>query len=62
MQISTAPIKCHQICTLIGSLKYVKFYLRSTEDLYLMSLKIDAKFEDQLIFCFKNGKTLVKFE
>ena len=26
-----------------------------------MTLKIDAKFEEKLIFCFKNDKNLVKF-
>ena len=28
---------------------------------YLMTLKIDAKFEEKLICCFKNDKNLVKF-
>ena len=27
-----------------------------------MTLKIDAKFEEKLIFCFKNDKNLVKFD
>ena len=27
-----------------------------------MKLKIDAKFEEKLIFCFKNGKNLVNFD
>ena len=27
-----------------------------------MTLKIDAKFEEKLIRCFKNGKNLVKFD
>ena len=26
-----------------------------------MTLKIDAKFEEKLIFCFKNDKDLAKF-
>ena len=59
VRISTAHIKFHQIYTLIGSLK---FYLRSTEELYLKTLKVDAKFEKKLIFCFKNDENLVKFE
>ena len=27
-----------------------------------MTLKIDAKFEEKLTCCFKNGKNLVKFD
>ena len=27
-----------------------------------MTLKIDAKFEEKLIFCFKNNKNLEKFD
>ena len=27
-----------------------------------MTLKIDAKFEEKMICCFKNGKNLVKFD
>ena len=27
-----------------------------------MTLKIDAKFEEKLIFCFKNDKNLVTFD
>ena len=43
-----------QICTLISSLKYIKFSQRNTEELlYFMTLKIDAKFEEKLIFCCK---------
>ena len=60
-RLSTAYVKYHQIFTLIGTLKYIKFYLRSTEELYLMTLKIDVKFEEKLIFCFKIDKNLVKF-
>ena len=34
-----------------------------TEELCLMTLKIDAKFEEKLlIFCFKNDKNLVDFD
>ena len=60
-RLSTAYVKYHQIFTLIGTLKYIKFYLRSTEELYLMTLKIDVKFEEILIFCFRIDKNLVKF-
>ena len=44
-RISTAHVKFHQICILIDSLKYIKFQQGSTEKLYPMTLKIDAKFE-----------------
>ena len=30
--------------------------------IYLMILKSDAKFEEKLIFCFKNDKNLVNFD
>ena len=30
--------------------------------MYLTNLKIDAKFEEKLIFCFKNDKKLVQFD
>ena len=30
--------------------------------MYLINLKIDAKFEEKLIFCFKNDKKLVQFD
>ena len=33
-----------------------------TEELCLMTLKIDAKFEEKLICCFKNDKNLVTFD
>ena len=59
-RLLTTHVKFHQICTLIGSLKYIEFQLRRTEELYLMTLKIDAKFEDKLIFCFKKWQELGK--
>ena len=43
-------------------LKYIKFQLKSTEGLCLMTLKRDAKFEQKLICCFKNEKNLVNFD
>ena len=49
-RISTAHVKFHQICTLIGS-----FYL------CLMTLKSDVEFKEKLICCFKNDKNLVNF-
>ena len=36
--------------------------LLSSEELYLMSLKIDVKFEEKLICYLKNDKNLVKFD
>ena len=36
--------------------------LNSTEELCLITLDIDAKFEEKLICCFKNDKNLVKFD
>ena len=35
---------------------------KSTEELCLMILKIDAKFEEKPIFCFKIDKNLVNFD
>ena len=35
---------------------------KSIEDFCLMTLKSDAKFEEKLIFCFKNHKNLVDFD
>ena len=61
-RLSTAHVKFDQVCTLIGFLKYIKFYLRSTGELYLMTVKIEAKFEKTLIFCFTYDKNLVKFD
>ena len=43
-------------------LKYIKFQLKNIEELFLMTLKSDAKFEEKLICCFKNGKNLVNFD
>ena len=34
---------------------------KSIEDLCLMTLKIDTKFEEKLICCFRNDKNLVNF-
>ena len=41
-KLSTVHAKFHQICT-----------LKSTEELCLMTLKSDARFEEKLICCFK---------
>ena len=42
-----SDLRFHQICTWIGSFcwKYIKFQLKITEELFLMTRKIDAKFE-----------------
>ena len=47
-RLSTAHVKLHQICTLIDSFcwKYIKSNLKKY--LCLMTLKIDAKFEEKL--------------
>ena len=60
---STAQMKFHQLCTLIGSFcwKYIKFQLKSTEELCLMTPKSNAKSEEKTIRCFKNDKNLVNF-
>ena len=63
-RLLTAHVKFHQICTLIGSFcrKYIKFQLKSTEDLCLKTLKSDAKFEDKLNCGLENDMgNLAKF-
>ena len=37
-------------------------YILSTEELCLITLNTDAKFEEKLICCFKNDKKLVNFD
>ena len=63
-RLPTAHMKFHQFCTLIGSFcwKYIQFQLTSREELCLMTLRSDAKFEEKLICCFKNDKNLVNFD
>ena len=41
---------------------YKNFILQSAEELYLMILKSDAKFEENPICCFKDDKNLVNFD
>ena len=42
---------------------YTKFQLKSTEELLcLITLTIDAKFEEKLICCFKNDENLMNFD
>ena len=54
-RLSTAHVKFEQICTLIGCFcwKYIKFYRKGTEELCLMTLKSDVKFEEKPICCSK---------
>ena len=49
-RLSTVHMKFYQICTLRDSFcwKYVKFQLKSIEDLCCMTRKIDRKFEEKL--------------
>ena len=57
--------KISNICTLMGCfwLKYILFELKiNTEELCLMALNIDAKFEGKLICALKNDmKNLANF-
>ena len=61
-RLSIAHVKFYEICTLIGSFcwKYIKFQQKRTDELYLMTLKSNVKFEKKLICCFKYDKNLVK--
>ena len=43
-------------------LKYIEFWIKMYRGVtYLTILKIDAKFEEKPICCFKNDKNLVSF-
>ena len=43
--------------------KFLKVYkISSTEGLCLMTLKIDAKFDEKLICCSKTGKKMIAFD
>ena len=48
--------KSQKLCTLSGSYcaKYLMFDLKSTEELSFMTLKSDAKFDEQLTCVLKN--------
>ena len=57
-------LKISQICTVMGFFwaKYIIFDLKSTGELCLVTLNIDATFEGKLICAFKNDmKNLTKF-
>ena len=44
------------------SQQHIKFQLKGTEELFLMTLKKDPIFEEKLTFCLKNDmRNLVKF-
>ena len=64
LRLLTTHMKFGQICTLIGSFcwKCIKLQLKSIEEFFLMTLKSDAKFEEKLIFFFRNDKKLVTFD
>ena len=42
--------------------KYTTFDLKKYRGIYFMIPKSGAKFEEKLIFCFKNAKNLVSFD
>ena len=63
-RLLTAQVKFHQMFTLIGYFcwKYIKFELKKIWTMSLMIPKSGAKFEEKLIFCFKNDNNLVNFD
>ena len=63
VRLSTAQVKFHQIRTLIGLFywMYIKSQLNVWKSCF-MTPKSGAKFEEKLIFCFKNDKNLVNFD
>ena len=63
-RLSTSQMKFHQLCTLISSFcwKYIKFQRKGMQELCFMILKSGAKFEEKLIFCFKNAKNLINLQ
>ena len=63
-RLSTSQMKFHQLCTLISSFcwKYIKFQRKGMQELYFMILKSGAKFEEKLIFWFKNAKNLINLQ
>ena len=60
VRLSTAQVKFHRIRTLIGLFywMYIKSQLNVWKSCF-MTPKSGAKFEEKLIFCFKNDKYLV---
>ena len=57
-------LECHKNLHFISSYcrKYLKFYLKSTEELSFMTLKSDAKFEEKLTCGLENGmKNMANF-
>ena len=63
-RLSTSQMKFHQLCTLISSFcwKYIKFQRKGMQELCFMILKSGAKFEEKLIFWFKNAKNLINLQ
>ena len=62
-KLSTAHVKFHQICTLIGSFygEYIKFQLKKYRG--VMSHDTENRYQiwKKPIYCFKNDKNLVNF-
>ena len=65
-RLSTAHVKFHQnvyfdrlILLKVYKILAKKIY---TEELWFMNLKIEAKFGEKLVFCFKNNRNLVNFD
>ena len=56
-RILTQALKSLKICTFNGSCyaKYLMFDLKSTEELFFMTLKNDVKFEEKLACGLENG-------
>ena len=63
-RLLTAHMKFHQICSLIVSFcwKNIKFQQKKYRGFISLNLKIDAKFVEKLICCFKYNKNLENFD
>ena len=59
-RLLTAQMKFHQLWSGSFVERIKNFSWKSTEELYLMALKSDAKFEEKLI-CFKKGQEFGEF-
>ena len=58
-------LQCHEryfFCTFLAETVHDLDKRSPSEKLCLMTLKSDAKFEENLIFCFKNDKNFVNFD
>ena len=63
-RLSTAHMKFHQICTLMGSFcwKYIKFRLKKHKGVMSHDTEEWCKIWRKTIRCFKIGKNLVSFD